>query len=89
MRLKAAPSEQRLSPHFSPLFHILFLPSPPLPPSQAVCFLVDPLKGGRVAFVQFPQRFDGVDRNDRYANHNTVFYDVRRGSASSCEEEDK
>ncbi|CAI5516594.1 unnamed protein product [Closterium sp. Naga37s-1] len=43
---------------------------------EAICFLADPLKGGRVCFVQFPQRFDGVDKNDRYANHNTVFYDV-------------
>eukprot|EP00897_Mesotaenium_endlicherianum_P000029 jgi/Mesen1/10026/ME000073S09304 len=43
---------------------------------EGVCFLIDPRKGGRVCFVQFPQRFDGVDRNDRYANHNTVFYDV-------------
>ncbi|CAI5460799.1 unnamed protein product, partial [Closterium sp. Yama58-4] len=43
---------------------------------QAICFLADPLKGGRVCFVQFPQRFDGVDKSDRYANHNTVFYDV-------------
>ncbi|CAI7772651.1 unnamed protein product [Closterium sp. NIES-53] len=43
---------------------------------EAICFLADPLKGGRVCFVQFPQRFDGVDKSDRYANHNTVFYDV-------------
>jgi hypothetical protein len=37
---------------------------------------MDPVKGAKVAYVQFPQRFDGVDRSDRYANHNTVFYDV-------------
>ncbi|KAK6122843.1 hypothetical protein DH2020_043424 [Rehmannia glutinosa] len=29
----------------------------------------------RVCFIQFPQRFDGIDPSDRYANHNTVFYD--------------
>ncbi|TVT96720.1 hypothetical protein EJB05_58077, partial [Eragrostis curvula] len=28
-----------------------------------------------VAFVQFPQRFDGVDPGDRYANHNRIFFD--------------
>lgn len=41
-----------------------------------MCFMMDPVKGARVCYVQFPQRFDGVDRNDRYANHNTVFYEV-------------
>ncbi|GAQ88788.1 Cellulose synthase family protein [Klebsormidium nitens] len=43
---------------------------------EAMCFLLDPVHGPRVCYVQFPQRFDGVDRNDRYANHNTVFFDV-------------
>ncbi|KAG0475786.1 hypothetical protein HPP92_015472 [Vanilla planifolia] len=32
--------------------------------------------GDRVCFVQFPQRFEGIDPNDRYANHNLVFFDV-------------
>jgi hypothetical protein len=45
---------------------------------EAMCFMMDPLVGKRVCYVQFPQRFDGIDRNDRYANHNTVFFDVRR-----------
>jgi cellulose synthase A len=43
---------------------------------EAMCFLMDPLVGKKVCYVQFPQRFDGIDRNDRYANHNTVFFDV-------------
>ncbi|CAN0905960.1 Probable cellulose synthase A catalytic subunit 3 [UDP-forming] [Linum grandiflorum] len=43
---------------------------------EAMCFLMDPLLGKRVCFVQFPQRFDGIDRNDRYANRNTVFFDI-------------
>nr|ABZ01579.1 cellulose synthase-like CslF7 [Hordeum vulgare subsp. vulgare] len=39
-----------------------------------VCLMLD--RGGSdVAFVQFPQRFDGVDPADRYANHNRVFFD--------------
>ncbi|CAA6669132.1 unnamed protein product [Spirodela intermedia] len=42
---------------------------------EAMCFMLD--RGGdRISYVQFPQRFDGVDPNDRYANHNAVFFDV-------------
>jgi cellulose synthase A len=37
---------------------------------------MDPNLGKNVCYVQFPQRFDGIDRNDRYANRNTVFFDV-------------
>lgn len=43
---------------------------------EAMCFMMDPSLGKRVCYVQFPQRFDGVDKNDRYANRNTVFFDV-------------
>eukprot|EP00850_Spirogloea_muscicola_P008589 SM000046S16370 [mRNA] locus=s46:176608:188879:+ [translate_table: standard] len=43
---------------------------------EALCFFLDPIKGRNIGFVQFPQRFDGVDQNDRYANHNTVFFDI-------------
>ncbi|KAK8934265.1 Cellulose synthase A catalytic subunit 9 [UDP-forming] [Platanthera zijinensis] len=43
---------------------------------EAMCFLMDPRIGRKVCYVQFPQRFDGIDRNDRYANRNTVFFDV-------------
>ncbi|KAK8445187.1 hypothetical protein SEVIR_9G277500v4 [Setaria viridis] len=39
-----------------------------------VCHMLD-RGGSSVAFVQFPQRFDGVDPADRYANHNRVFFD--------------
>lgn len=41
-----------------------------------MCFMMDPNLGKYVCYVQFPQRFDGIDRNDRYANRNTVFFDV-------------
>ncbi|KAK6145829.1 hypothetical protein DH2020_019698 [Rehmannia glutinosa] len=41
---------------------------------EGMCYMMD--RGGdRVCFIQFPQRFDGIDPSDRYANHNTVFYD--------------
>lgn len=43
---------------------------------ESMCFMMDPLIGKKVCYVQFPQRFDGIDRNDRYANRNTVFFDV-------------
>ncbi|KAJ0031933.1 hypothetical protein Pint_14347 [Pistacia integerrima] len=43
---------------------------------EAMCFLMDPQIGRKVCYVQFPQRFDGIDRHDRYANRNTVFFDV-------------
>jgi 1,4-beta-D-xylan synthase len=32
--------------------------------------------GDRICYVQVPQRFDGIDPSDRYANHNTIFFDV-------------
>uniref|UniRef100_M8BQC4 Cellulose synthase-like protein D2 n=1 Tax=Aegilops tauschii TaxID=37682 RepID=M8BQC4_AEGTA len=42
---------------------------------EGMCFMMD--RGGdRIAYVQFPQRFEGIDPSDRYANHNTVFFDV-------------
>ncbi|XP_057967604.1 cellulose synthase A catalytic subunit 7 [UDP-forming]-like isoform X2 [Malania oleifera] len=43
---------------------------------EAMCFLMDPQVGKGVCYVQFPQRFDGIDKLDRYANRNTVFFDI-------------
>ncbi|KAH6793027.1 cellulose synthase family protein [Perilla frutescens var. hirtella] len=43
---------------------------------EAMCFYMDPQVGRDVCYVQFPQRFDGIDKSDRYANRNTVFFDV-------------
>ncbi|GJN22739.1 hypothetical protein PR202_gb10334 [Eleusine coracana subsp. coracana] len=43
---------------------------------EAMCFMMDPLVGKKVCYVQFPQRFDGIDRHDRYANRNVVFFDI-------------
>ncbi|KAI6702444.1 hypothetical protein NL676_011580 [Syzygium grande] len=38
---------------------------------EGMCFMMD--RGGdRICYVQFPQRFEGIDPSDRYANHNTV-----------------
>ncbi|KAJ8549450.1 hypothetical protein K7X08_033157 [Anisodus acutangulus] len=43
---------------------------------EAMCFYMDPQVGRDVCYVQFPQRFDGIDKSDRYANRNIVFFDV-------------
>ncbi|WCJ31693.1 Cellulose synthase family protein [Euphorbia peplus] len=43
---------------------------------EAMCFLMDPQSGKKVCYVQFPQRFDGIDRHDRYSNRNVVFFDI-------------
>ncbi|RLM55636.1 hypothetical protein C2845_PM10G12810 [Panicum miliaceum] len=41
---------------------------------EAMCYMLD--RGGdRICYIQFPQRFEGIDPSDRYANHNTVFFD--------------
>ncbi|WVZ14516.1 hypothetical protein V8G54_012082 [Vigna mungo] len=42
---------------------------------EAMCFMMDPTSGKKICYVQFPQRFDGIDRNDRYSNRNVVFFD--------------
>jgi cellulose synthase A len=44
---------------------------------EAMCFMTKPLVGKHVCYLQFPQRFDGIHRNDQYANHNIIFFDVR------------
>ncbi|KAF7127029.1 hypothetical protein RHSIM_Rhsim11G0083600 [Rhododendron simsii] len=43
---------------------------------EAMCFMMDPASGKKICYVQFPRRFDGIDRHDRYANRNAVFFDI-------------
>ncbi|KAL5555785.1 hypothetical protein UlMin_038021 [Ulmus minor] len=43
---------------------------------EAMCFMMDPTSGSKICYVQFPQRFDGIDRHDRYSNRNVVFFDI-------------
>ncbi|XP_002524299.2 cellulose synthase A catalytic subunit 5 [UDP-forming] [Ricinus communis] len=43
---------------------------------DAMCFMMDPTSGKKICYVQFPQRFDGIDRHDRYSNRNVVFFDI-------------
>ncbi|KAL8151244.1 hypothetical protein V2J09_021052 [Rumex salicifolius] len=41
---------------------------------EGMCFMLD--KGGEdICYIQFPQRFEGIDPSDRYANRNNVFFD--------------
>lgn len=49
---------------------------------EAMCFMMDPTSGKKICYVQFPQRFDGIDRHDRYSNRNVVFFDVRKTPSS-------
>uniref|UniRef100_A0A6N2KKI7 Cellulose synthase-like protein D3 n=1 Tax=Salix viminalis TaxID=40686 RepID=A0A6N2KKI7_SALVM len=51
---------------------------------EGMCFMMD--RGGdRLCYIQFPQRFEGIDPSDRYANHNTVFFDSMLELAASLE----
>ncbi|KAF3634420.1 putative cellulose synthase A catalytic subunit 3 [UDP-forming] [Capsicum annuum] len=43
---------------------------------EAMCFMMDPTSGKKLCYVQFPQRFDGIDLHDRYSNRNVVFFDI-------------
>lgn len=43
---------------------------------EAMCFMTDPMLGNTFCYVHFPHRFDGIERNDWYANRNIVFFDV-------------
>ncbi|EHA8590160.1 putative cellulose synthase A catalytic subunit 1 [Cocos nucifera] len=51
---------------------------------EAMCFMMDPALGKKTCYVQFPQRFDGIDVHDRYANRNIVFFDVRNFIHDTC-----
>ncbi|WOG93684.1 hypothetical protein DCAR_0312970 [Daucus carota subsp. sativus] len=43
---------------------------------EAMCFMMDPTVGKKICYVQFPQRFDGIDLHDRYSNRNVLFFDI-------------
>jgi len=40
---------------------------------EAMCFMMDPVVGKRVSYVQFSQRFDGIEQ---HANQTNGFLDV-------------
>ncbi|KAH9299101.1 hypothetical protein KI387_030783, partial [Taxus chinensis] len=43
---------------------------------EAMCFMMDPLVSQSVSYVQFPLRLHSLQQEDKYAYHNTVFYDI-------------
>ncbi|KAJ6815539.1 putative cellulose synthase A catalytic subunit 5 [UDP-forming] [Iris pallida] len=43
---------------------------------ESMHFMIDPLVEKKACYVQFSQKFGGIDRHDRYANCNTVFFDI-------------
>ena len=43
---------------------------------DALCFLMDEEKGHEIAFVQFPQKFDNVTKNDIYGSTLRVISEV-------------
>ncbi|XP_068659798.1 probable cellulose synthase A catalytic subunit 8 [UDP-forming] isoform X2 [Aristolochia californica] len=43
---------------------------------EAMCFMMDHDAREKICYVQFPQRFDGLDAKGRYSSPNTVFYDI-------------
>jgi len=42
---------------------------------EGIFYMMD-CGGNRIFYVQFPQRFEGIDPSNRDANHNTVFFNV-------------
>ncbi|XP_042475390.1 probable cellulose synthase A catalytic subunit 8 [UDP-forming] isoform X2 [Macadamia integrifolia] len=51
---------------------------------EAMCFMMGRRNRKKVSYVQFPLRFDGINANNRYADHNTVFYDGPLYVGSGC-----
>lgn len=43
---------------------------------DALCFLMDEEKGQRIAFVQFPQGFNNITKNDVYSGSLRVIMEV-------------
>ena len=43
---------------------------------DALCILLDEKEGKEIAFVQFPQCFENLTKNDLYASMMRVGYDV-------------
>jgi len=44
---------------------------------QAMCFFLDPKTGDQFAYVQFPQTFHGITKNDLYANNLRVIFEIQ------------
>ncbi|KAI9115532.1 hypothetical protein K1719_013201 [Acacia pycnantha] len=51
---------------------------------DALCFFMDEEKGHEIAFVQFPQNFVGVTKNDLYGSHMVVFSELEAHGSDGC-----
>lgn len=49
---------------------------------DALCFFMDEEKGHEIAYVQFPQKFDNVTKNEIYASTLRVISEVSLSSKS-------
>ena len=45
---------------------------------DALCFFMDEEKGHEFAFVQFPQNFDNVTKNELYSNSFRIYNEVSK-----------
>lgn len=52
---------------------------------QAMCFFLDPKTGHQFAYVQFPQTFHGITKNDLYANILKTIFQVSIHTFDICE----
>ena len=43
---------------------------------DALCFLMDEEKGHEIAFVQFPQNFENVTKNELYSSTLRIIFEV-------------
>ncbi|KAA8519230.1 hypothetical protein F0562_013486 [Nyssa sinensis] len=51
---------------------------------DALCFFMDEEKGNEIAYVQFPQTFSNITKNDIYSSSQRVFYGVSINNNSTC-----
>jgi len=52
---------------------------------QAMCFFLEPKTGHEFGYVQFPQTFHGITKNDLYANNLKTLLEVSIYSFDICE----
>ncbi|KAI5329223.1 hypothetical protein L3X38_028620 [Prunus dulcis] len=48
----------------------------PQTPHRALCYFLDPKIQSELGYVQFPQRFHGIDKSDMYASENRHLFEI-------------
>lgn len=51
---------------------------------DALCFFMDDKQSNNIAFVQFPQSFANITKNDLYGNSTRVIYEVKKTFCNLC-----